>query len=166
MSLNVTLNRDIMISLKDAKKAATWFFRLTLLKAGRSDSHPGVSSFAVFSSFHSSFSSRRGDANKCGWDMPMTYGGRRSVSARLLIMDIQSFYKSSRWRRVRAAVLKRDKYLCRRCSRYGRLREATTVHHIVHLNEDFSKAFDMSNLISLCAECHNLLHPEKGGNHK
>ena len=78
-------------------------------------------------------------------------------------MDLEKFYKSKAWEHKRAAILRRDGYRCRECRRYGRNREAQTVHHIVHLEDDPSLAMDNSNLISLCNACHNKAHPEKGG---
>ncbi|MCQ2113333.1 MAG: HNH endonuclease [Bacteroidaceae bacterium] len=51
------------------------------------------------------------------------------------------------------------------CRRYGKKREATTVHHIKHLDEFPELAFDDKNLISLCGKCHNKMHPEKGKKH-
>ena len=73
------------------------------------------------------------------------------------------FYKSAKWDAKRKAILRRDGYMCRNCRRYGRMREATTVHHIKHLDEHPELALVDSNLISLCADCHNKAHPEKGG---
>ena len=73
------------------------------------------------------------------------------------------FYRSRAWKRMRAAILRRDGYLCQHCRRYGRDREATTVHHIAHLEDAPERALDPSNLISLCTACHNRAHPEKGG---
>lgn len=73
-------------------------------------------------------------------------------------------YNAPRWRRLRAAVLRRDGYLCRRCLRYGRSRAATTVHHIKHADEYPEIAYDAANLVSLCEACHNKAHPEKAKN--
>lgn len=73
------------------------------------------------------------------------------------------FYNSKIWRHKRAAILKRDGYMCVHCKRYGRLRSATTVHHIKHLDEYPELALTDSNLVSLCAACHNAEHPERGG---
>lgn len=78
-------------------------------------------------------------------------------------MTNREFYTSKKWERMRAAILKRDGYRCRICARYGRIRQATTVHHIKHLDEYPELALDPSNLISVCTKCHNKLHPEKGG---
>lgn len=72
-------------------------------------------------------------------------------------------YMSARWKRVRDAALRRDGYQCRRCRRFGRVRPAEIVHHIKHADEYPALAFQMSNLVSLCRDCHNKAHPEKGG---
>ncbi len=70
-------------------------------------------------------------------------------------------YKDPRWIRKREAILARDGYKCRRCRRYGRNREAEEVHHILHADQYPERAFDDSNLISLCGACHRKQHPEK-----
>lgn len=76
--------------------------------------------------------------------------------------DTNPFYITTRWKRKRAAILRRDKYLCQDCKRYGRTREAKEVHHIKHLEDHPELAYEDSNLISLCHACHNKAHPEKG----
>lgn len=86
---------------------------------------------------------------------------RRPIASRQ--GDRMDFLKSKQWQRKRAAILRRDKYQCRECRRYGRTREATTVHHIKHRDEFPELALVDSNLISLCDSCHNKFHPEKGG---
>lgn len=76
------------------------------------------------------------------------------------------FYKTKAWERKRARILRRDGYLCQNCKRYGRMRPATTVHHILHYEDRPDLALTDSNLISLCDACHNKSHPEKGGAHR
>ena len=76
--------------------------------------------------------------------------------------DSNPFYLTPKWQRKRAAILRRDKYQCQECKRYGRMREAKTVHHIKHLEDHPELAYEDSNLISLCHACHNKAHPEKG----
>lgn len=51
--------------------------------------------------------------------------------------------------------------MCKRCKRYGRLVEATEVHHIKHVDEYPELAYEDQNLVSLCHACHNHMHPEK-----
>lgn len=70
-------------------------------------------------------------------------------------------YDCARWKHKRAAILRRDGYMCRNCRRYGRLTEATEVHHIKHVDEYPELAYVDDNLISLCHACHNAQHPEK-----
>ena len=77
-------------------------------------------------------------------------------------MNSKQFYRSRQWQRKREKVLKRDRYLCQRCLRYGRRRAATVVHHKKHLEDHPELALDDENLVSLCNECHNAEHPEKG----
>ena len=72
-------------------------------------------------------------------------------------------YKSKRWKIKRLAILRRDKYLCQECKKYGRIRQAVTVHHIKHADTHPELAYDNDNLESLCKGCHNKKHPEKGG---
>ena len=83
----------------------------------------------------------------------------------LFAMTDYSFYDSAAWKRKRAQVLRRDKYMCQDCKRYGRMREAVEVHHIQHLEDAPELALDASNLVSLCKACHRKRHPEKGGAH-
>ena len=72
------------------------------------------------------------------------------------------FYLTNKWKRKRKSILVRDKYQCQDCKRYGRMREATEVHHIKHLDEYPELAYENDNLVSLCHACHNARHPEKG----
>lgn len=73
-----------------------------------------------------------------------------------------TFYKSYTWQKCRQAILIRDDYLCQVCLKNGEPIPADTVHHIIHLRDDPSKALDSNNLMSVCFDCHNDLHPEKG----
>lgn len=67
-------------------------------------------------------------------------------------------YKSTRWRRLRERVLRRDKYLCQENGRYGRRVEATTVHHVWPAALYPEYAWCEWNLISLSATAHNAMH--------
>lgn len=71
------------------------------------------------------------------------------------------FYKTKRWQRKRAYILRLNGYRCQDCRKYGRLTEATEVHHIKHADEYPDLAFADDNLVALCHECHNKRHPEK-----
>lgn len=59
--------------------------------------------------------------------------------------------------------MRRDKFLCRDCARYGRNTPAQVVHHIKPREIWPELQWDPDNLISLCEACHNKRHPEKGG---
>lgn len=76
---------------------------------------------------------------------------------------MEDFYRSRKWERKRLAILRRDGYQCQECRRYGRIRQASVVHHREPLEERPDLALADANLVSLCADCHNKAHPEKGG---
>lgn len=72
--------------------------------------------------------------------------------------DNGKFYKTTRWKDKRKAILKRDGYYCQQCKRYGKTVEATNVHHIMPLAERPDLKLNNNNLISLCDSCHELMH--------
>ena len=77
------------------------------------------------------------------------------------------FYHSAAWKRVRAVALQRDGGMCQDCmdrlrAGYGiKPNRAQMVHHIIPLSERPDLALNLSNLRSLCSECHNRAHPER-----
>ena len=64
------------------------------------------------------------------------------------------FYHKPAWRKIRRQALQRDHYLCQECLRSGKITQATEVHHIMDLELFPSLALELSNLESLCWECH------------
>lgn len=68
------------------------------------------------------------------------------------------FYHSSAWAKTRYARLVRDNKLCQDCLSSRRITIADTVHHIIEVKQNWSKRFDIDNLISLCNSCHNKRH--------
>lgn len=72
--------------------------------------------------------------------------------------DNHSFYTSANWKKKRLSILRRDKYLCQICRRYGKNVEAKIVHHKIEVSDDWSKRLDSDNLISVCTKCHNTIH--------
>lgn len=72
------------------------------------------------------------------------------------------FYKSTRWKKLRERILRRDHYQCQESKRYGRLRQADTVHHIFPLSAFPEYAWEEWNLISLSASEHDSMHTRRG----
>ena len=70
---------------------------------------------------------------------------------------IQKFYNSKEWRKKRDEILTRSNGLCVICWLLGRVRSATSVHHIKKLREHFGLRLDDDNLIALCRSCHELV---------
>lgn len=73
------------------------------------------------------------------------------------------FYRSSKWKKKRLQILKRDGYACQECKKYGKNVDANIVHHLKEVEFFPELKLSNSNLQSVCAACHNRLHPEKGG---
>lgn len=67
-------------------------------------------------------------------------------------------YKDKKWEAKRKLILRRDKYQCQICRRYGRLVDAKHVHHIWQIEFYPEYAYENWNLISLCKACHNKMH--------
>lgn len=79
----------------------------------------------------------------------------------------EEFEGSYIWQRKRQKILLRDGYLCAECKRYGRKDKngqpvrAVLVHHIREYEDAPELALVDSNLVSLCAACHNRAHPDR-----
>ena len=72
------------------------------------------------------------------------------------------FYKSYSWQKKRMQILERDNHECQRCKELGVFGKGEAVHHIKHLKEFPELGMSDDNLITLCFNCHNVVHPEKG----
>ena len=67
------------------------------------------------------------------------------------------------WRRLRARVMQRDRFLCQICQRAGRVTVATECDHIRPVAECVgTDANAMSNLQSLCHRCHSIKTAQEG----
>ena len=83
-------------------------------------------------------------------------------------MPHDAYYNEAKHKRWREAVLRRARYLCEECRRFGRLDEkglpvaATTAHHIKPRDKYPELQYVVSNGRALCEKCHNKAHPEKG----
>lgn len=82
------------------------------------------------------------------------------------------FYQWPEWKRIRAEVLKLDHYECQKCkAEKHRYRKAMIVHHVKHLKDRPDLALDIyekeeRQLISVCKDCHEKLHPESQRQHQ
>ena len=65
-------------------------------------------------------------------------------------------YRSPRWRKVRARVLKRDGWTCT-CGRWG-----NTVHHTRPLHKHPEQdPYDAAGLRTICRDCHRRAHEDQ-----
>lgn len=63
--------------------------------------------------------------------------------------EASRFYRTSRWRKVRRAVLTRDRYTCHWCGRA----DATEADHIIPRSVDRARELDTTNLVASCKRC-------------
>lgn len=78
-----------------------------------------------------------------------------------------AFYNSRAWKTVAARVKQRDLGLCVECRKAGVVRKAAAVHHRepIKTQEGWTRRFDETNLVSVCAAHHDKLEKEaaRGG---
>ena len=67
-------------------------------------------------------------------------------------------YKDPRWKRLRNKILRRDGYMCQESLRYGKRKNANTVHHIFPAAVFPQYQWCEWNLISLDQSVHNEMH--------
>lgn len=67
-------------------------------------------------------------------------------------------YSGKKWEKKRNYILRRDRYMCQECKRYGRLISGRVVHHVFPIEIYPKEAFNNCNLITLCDKCHNKMH--------
>lgn len=68
------------------------------------------------------------------------------------------FYNTKSWKRLRRQKFADAGGLCEECLRRGIVEQGKEVHHIVPLDEDWSRRLDYDNLILLCPDCHAEAH--------
>lgn len=61
---------------------------------------------------------------------------------------------SETWDRLRRECLRRDRYICQGCASKASIKD---VHHIIPCERGGASV--LSNLITLCQECHGQIHP-------
>ena len=69
--------------------------------------------------------------------------------------DYRKYIKSKAWRNLRKVVLERDKYACQKCLATGK------PLHVHHLNYNRVGREKLTDLISVCEDCHGLEHENK-----
>lgn len=78
-----------------------------------------------------------------------------------IIMTSEEYKKAlldPRWIKLRAEIVKRDKYTCRKCKKTNCLLH---VHHKYYLKDKMPWEVPTRWLISLCEECHTKEHENK-----
>lgn len=93
------------------------------------------------------------------------YGKSKVYNSHNKDAKAKKFYNSKEWKLTRKKVIIRDNGFCQICLKRDPdlYRLGNYVHHILSLADNPELALEMSNLILLCADCHNEMHPEKGG---
>lgn len=82
--------------------------------------------------------------------------GATGVSARAPSVYRAKTTYPDNWAELRLQALERDGYKCRKCNCNLRGVFYREVHHILPLSRGGSNR--LSNLISLCTDCHELMH--------
>lgn len=78
-------------------------------------------------------------------------------------IERMQIYNTARWRELRHAKMMNNP-LCEQCLKEGRVTTSNDIHHIQSFMsaeariDRLSLAFDYSNLMSLCKECHQKMH--------
>ena len=76
----------------------------------------------------------------------------------------EKVYKTARWKKIRQAVIDRDKDICYFCHRL--ILKRRTIHHMQELNEenwsDEEVAYNLDNLVECHSDCHDYHHQRFG----
>ena len=82
------------------------------------------------------------------------------------LTESTKFRKTNKWTEKSRSIRARDKHLCQVCligkynTNYRYTYKELEVHHIIPIEEDYSKRLDSDNLITLCRYHHEMA--EKG----
>lgn len=63
-----------------------------------------------------------------------------------------------KYKQLRRARLRKDKYTCQRCGSKSNL----TIHHITNFTTDADHRYDIGNVVTLCEHCHTTFHKVYG----
>lgn len=67
-------------------------------------------------------------------------------------------YLNPKWISLKQTVLQRDKNSCQKC---GKTKTELHVHHLIYEKDKFIWEIDLEYLITLCRNCHELIHNRK-----
>lgn len=68
-------------------------------------------------------------------------------------------YNSTSWKRIRTLCFNKHNYLCLwNYFKHKKISKAEMIHHIVEIDDDPGRAYDLSNLIPLSDEAHREIH--------
>ncbi len=75
----------------------------------------------------------------------------------------QALNNSPEYKEWRQKVYRRDKWSCQKCGKrsHGKGGEIHA-HHIIPVSENHDLIFDIENGITLCPDCHQIIHLERG----
>lgn len=84
---------------------------------------------------------------------------------RAILTPWRRWYKTSRWQALRLRVLARDGCTCQRCGRIESDTSQLVADHVMPHRGDVALFWDVGNLQTLCAPCHNSAKQaeERGG---
>ncbi|MBS4750332.1 HNH endonuclease [Carnobacteriaceae bacterium zg-ZUI78] len=71
---------------------------------------------------------------------------------------IRGSLKTTRWKKFRQRILRRDNFLCQESLRFGKSEQAEMVHHIFPVSEYPELEFVEWNCLSLTNKMHNTFH--------
>ena len=80
------------------------------------------------------------------------------IRALIVADNTEAFYNSKAWRRLSHRIINAAHKECRICKQEHRLTRAVLVHHVKPLREHPELAYEPSNLMPLCHDCHERMH--------
>jgi len=96
---------------------------------------------------------KRGNRSTLAVKARATYVQQKHDAFKGMSNSNRSIYNSTRWRKLRAIVLKRQP-ICTMCQAKHRYTTANVVDHVLPINKG-GFAWELSNLQALCTPCHN-----------
>lgn len=77
---------------------------------------------------------------------------------------LKDFYQSYGWRKLSYQIKASQHFICERCWSEGVLSLVQVTHHIkpIRTPEGWNRRLDPTNLVGLCAKCHEEMHHRHG----